>query len=151
MAGGAREPCAGCGGVTGRVERRTRDARRAELEAARIDVARGVAARAVAVEAAERNVVARIGDEGDVAERSVHRRAVAGEAARHALVGAGDRVERVVARGGVALRAGRAGRDMVRRLGASGLIGGKDGGGGVAAGAAVARGWMGLVERRRTR
>src|SRR5204863_6895443 len=60
MAGGAREPCAGRGGVAGRVERRTRDARRAELEATRIDVARRVAARAVAVEGAERNVVARV-------------------------------------------------------------------------------------------
>src|SRR5205823_8334659 len=61
MAGGAREPCAGRGGVAGRVERRARDARRAELEAARIDVARRVAARAVAVEGADRNGFGLIG------------------------------------------------------------------------------------------
>src|SRR6184192_4582898 len=122
MAGGAREPCAGCGGVTGRVERRTRDARRAELEAPRIDVARRVTARAVAIEAAERNVVARIGDEGDVGEGRRHRRAVAGEAPRHALVGPGDRVGRVVARGGVALRARGGGWNVIGRLRATGLI-----------------------------
>src|SRR5438046_8166087 len=60
MAGGAREPCAGCGGVTGRVERRTRDARRAELEpaATRSHIGHRVTARAVAVEGAERHVVA---------------------------------------------------------------------------------------------
>src|SRR5437763_504608 len=101
--GGAR------GGVAGGVGRRTGEARRAELEAARIDVARRVTARAVAVEGAERNVVARVGDEGDVGEGRRHRRAVAGEAPRHALVGAGDGVGRVVARGGVALRARRGG------------------------------------------
>src|SRR5438045_4686775 len=72
MAGGAGEPCAGRGAVAGRVERRTRDARRAELEATRIDVARRMAARAVAIEAAERNVVARVGDEGDVGEGRRH-------------------------------------------------------------------------------
>src|SRR5437879_1465710 len=83
MAGGAREPCTGCGGVTGRGERGTRDARRSELEATRIDVARRVAARAVAVEGTERKVVARVGDEGDVGEGRRHRRAVAGEAPRH--------------------------------------------------------------------
>src|SRR5438046_9607251 len=65
MAGGAREPCAGCGGVTGRVERRTRDARRAELEAPRIDVARRVTARAVAIEAAERDVVGGLAGDRD--------------------------------------------------------------------------------------
>src|SRR5881394_2472307 len=63
MAGGAREPCAGRGGVAGGAQGRTRDAGRAELEATRIDVARRVAARAVAVEAAERNVVARVGED----------------------------------------------------------------------------------------
>src|SRR5205807_8693382 len=64
MAAGAREPCTGRGGVTGRVERGTRDARGAELEAAatRSHIGRRVTARAVAVEAAERNVVARVGN-----------------------------------------------------------------------------------------
>src|SRR5206468_5829898 len=82
-----------------------------------IDVARRVTARAVAVEGTERNVVARVGDEGDVGEGRRHRRAVAGEAPRHALVGAGDRVGRVVARGGVALRAWRSGGNVIGRLG----------------------------------
>src|SRR5205814_10580534 len=53
-------------------------------------VARRMTARAVAVEAAERKVVARVGDDRDVGEGLRHRRTVAGEAPRHALVGAGD-------------------------------------------------------------
>src|SRR5436309_1632719 len=103
MAGGAREPCAGRGGVTGRGERGTRDARGAELEATRIDVARRVTARAVAVERCDGEVIGRRGDEGNVGEGRRYPRAVAGEARGHALVGRGDRVGRVVARGGVAL------------------------------------------------
>src|SRR5437879_940656 len=74
-------------------------------------------ARAVAVEAAERKVVARVGDEGDVGEGRRHRRAVAGEAPGHALVRPGDRVGRVVARGGMALRARRGGWNVIGRLG----------------------------------
>src|SRR5207253_1303687 len=88
----------------------------------RIDVARRVTARAVAVEAAERKVVARVGDEGDVDEGRRHRRAVAGEAPRQALVRPGDGVERVVTRGGVALGARRGGWDVIRGLRVTGLI-----------------------------
>src|SRR5215468_3829041 len=43
-------------------------------------------------------------------------RTVTGEAAAHALVHTGDRVQCVVARGGVALRTGSRGRDVVRWL-----------------------------------
>src|SRR5215468_3657493 len=43
-------------------------------------------------------------------------RTVTGEAAAHALVHAGDRVQRVVTGGGMALRTGSRGRDVVRRL-----------------------------------
>src|SRR5205807_6231436 len=84
-----------------------RSARAAELEAARAHVRGAVTARAVAVEGAERKVVARVGDEGDVGEGRRHRRAVAGEAPRHALVRPGDRVRREVDRGGVELPARR--------------------------------------------
>src|SRR5207253_2075360 len=57
LAGGdrGRDP-----GVAGHRERWRREARRGELEATRIDVARRMTARAVAVEAAERKVVARV-------------------------------------------------------------------------------------------
>src|SRR5213082_2158105 len=106
-------------------------------------------ARAVAVEAAERKVVARVGDEGDVGERGVHRRAVAGEAARHALVGAGDGVERVVTRGGVALGARRGGWDVIRGLRITGLISHEGRCRGVTA-VAVAGGRVHLVEGLRT-
>src|SRR6202035_4028001 len=99
------------GGVTGDRERRSRDARRPELEATGVHIGRGVAARAVAVESADRDVIASgpADDRDRVAGwRSGERpraRAVTGEAPAHALVRAGDGVERVVARGGVALRA----------------------------------------------
>src|SRR5437763_13598957 len=106
-------------------------------------------ARAVAVEAAEREVVARVGDEGDVDERGVRRRAVAGEAARHALVGAGDGVERVVTRGRVALGARRAGRNVIRRLGVTGLIG-REGRRRRVTAVAVSGGGVRLVESLRT-
>jgi len=91
-------------GVAGDGERRRSGARRADKEAARVDVGSRVATRAVAVERADRNVVARARDHGDVGERT-DRRAMAREAARHALVRAGHRVGRVDA-GGVALCAG---------------------------------------------
>src|SRR5437763_15943192 len=115
MAGGAREPCAGCGGVTGRVERRTRGARRAELEPTRIDVARRVTARAVAVEAAHGEVIGgRPGDRDRVAGRRAGEgagvRAMAAPAAGDALGGGGGRVEGGVAGRRVALGARRAGR-----------------------------------------
>src|SRR5436305_6111149 len=126
MAGGAREPCAGCGGVTGRVERRTRGARRAELEAPRIDVARRVTARAVAVEAADGEVIGGLpGDRDRVAGRRAGEgsgvRAMAAQAAGDSLVSGGDRVERVVAGRRVALEARRAGRNVVG--GARGALG----------------------------
>src|SRR5439155_5332924 len=95
-------------GVACDAERGTRDARGAELEAARIHIGRGVAARAVAVEAADRHVVARVGDEGDVGEGRGDRRTVTGETPGDALVRAGDGVGRVVARGGVGTGGGRA-------------------------------------------
>jgi len=60
-------------GVAGDAERRTRDACRAELEAPRVHVAGAVAARAVAIQAPERDVIARVGDEGDVGEGRRHR------------------------------------------------------------------------------
>src|SRR5436190_20636219 len=102
-------------------------------------------ARAVAVEGAEREVVARVGDDLDVGEGLRHRRAVAGEAPCYALVRPGDRVGRVVARGGVALGAGRRGRDVVRRLRVTGLVGREGRCRGVAA-VAVAGGRVHLVE-----
>src|SRR5207237_6103854 len=50
-------------GVAGDRERRSGQARAAELEATCIDIARRVTARAVAVEAGERDVVARIAED----------------------------------------------------------------------------------------
>src|SRR5205807_10118081 len=85
--------------------------------------ARRVPARAVAVEGGDRDVVAWVGGEGDVDEGGGHGGAVGGEAGRHGVVGGGDGVERVVARSGVALGARRAGRNVIRRLGVTGLIG----------------------------
>src|SRR4029077_3243314 len=111
----------GDSGVAGHAESWRVDVRGAELEAADVDVGRRVAARAVAVEAADRDVVIRQpGDRNRVArwwsgERS-GARSVAGETTSHALVNAGDRVDRVVARGGVALGTGRGCRDVVRGL-----------------------------------
>src|SRR4029077_18495466 len=58
----------------------------------------------------------------------------------HVLVGAGDGVERVVARGGVALGARRGGRDVIRRLGRGRQQVGRERGRGHVAVAAVARG-----------
>src|SRR6266478_6575580 len=108
------------GAVPGDAEGRVRDARRAELEATWTHVARAVTARAVAVEAADWNVVAGRADHRDVDE-GTDRRTMTGQTPGDALVRAGDGVERVVARGGVALRARRVGRNVVRgpRRGAS--------------------------------
>src|SRR5881227_2556524 len=110
MAGGAREPCAGCGGVTGRAERRARDARGAELEAPRIDVARRVTARAVAVERCDGEVIGRRGGEG-----RRHRRAVTAQTPGQPLVRAWGRVLRVVVGRGMALRARRGGWNVIGR------------------------------------
>jgi len=74
---------------------------------------------------------------------------VAGETPRDALVRARDRVERVIARGRVALRARGAGRNVVRGLGVTGLVGREGGRRGMAAVAVPARGMV-LVERGRT-
>ena len=111
--------------VTGHVQGWTRDAGRAELEAPGVDVGRGVTAGAIAVEAPDRYVVARRGDDGDVVEGRRHARPMAGQAAGDALVGAGHGVDRVVARGRVALGAGCRGRDVVGRLAALGDVAGK--------------------------
>src|ERR1700751_2158550 len=104
------------GGVGRDPRGRCIDARRAELEATGVDVGGRVAARAVAVEGPDRDVVARARDHGDVGEGS-DGRAVTRETAGYALMRARHRVERVVARGGVALCTGGGGRDVVRGLG----------------------------------
>src|ERR1700745_3908061 len=111
----------GHGGVASDSECRRIDVRGAELEATDVDVGRRVAARAVAVEAADRDVVARQpGDRNRVARRRSGERSgarsVTREAAAHALVDAGDGVDRVVARGRMALGTGGGGRDVVRGL-----------------------------------
>src|SRR5258708_6434090 len=134
--------------MTGDRERGSADARATDLEAApsRSHVTRGVTARTVAVEAADRGVVAGRRDHGDVVELRVHRRAVTGEAPGDALMRAGGRVDREVARGRVALRARRGGRNVVGRLGAAArLIGGECRCRRVTA-VAVTGGRMGLVE-----
>src|ERR1700747_764750 len=64
------------------------------------------------------------------------------QTAGHALVRAGHRVDRVVARGGVALRTGRIRRNMVRGLADVA----REGGRGRVTAVAVARGRMALVE-----
>src|SRR5262249_59373154 len=91
-------------------------------EATRVDVTGGVTAGAAAVEAADRDVVVtRPADDRYRVRRwrSGERSgacAVTGEAARHALVHAGDRVHREVTHGGVALRTRGGGRDVIGRL-----------------------------------
>src|SRR5204863_441723 len=95
MAGGAREPCAGRGGVAGGAQGRTRDAGRAELEATRIDVARRMAARAVAVEAAYGEVIGGHPDDRDrIARRRADERtgvrAMAAQTPADPLVDSGD-------------------------------------------------------------
>src|SRR5215470_18304906 len=108
--------------VAGGIERRGIDARRTELEAPGVHVASRVAPRAAAVEAADRDVVVtRPADDRDRVGRwwsgeGSGARAVTGETVGHALVHTGDRVHRVVARGGMALRTGGGGRDVVGRL-----------------------------------
>src|SRR3984893_11864342 len=132
------------------VERGIRDARRAradpEAVPSRSHVTGGVTARTVAVEAADRDVIAGRRDHGDVEEGRVHRRAVTAEAPGDALVRAGGGVEHVVARGRVALTVRRRGRNVLRGQGAGGLIFGKGRGGRVAADA-VAAGRMLGIER----
>jgi len=149
MAGGAREPCAGRGGVTGRGERGTRDARGAELEATRIDVARRVTARAVAVERCDGEVIGRRGDEGDVGEGRRHRRAVTAQTPGQPLVRAWGRVLRVVVGRGMALRARGGGWNVIGRLGGLRHVRREGRCRGVTA-AAVAGGRVHLVEGLRT-
>src|SRR5260370_908808 len=134
-------------GVARDAERGTRDARGAELEAADVQIGGAVTARAVAVEAADRHVITRGADQGDVDE-GPDRRAVTGEAAGHALVRARDGVERVITRGRVALRALGAGRNVVRGFAAWGHVAEKRRCRGMAADA-VARGRMDRVPRGR--
>src|SRR4029077_18683093 len=97
-----------------------------------VHISRGVTARAVAIERADRHVIGRRGDHGHV-DGGPYRGAVTTEAVRYALVGAGEGVEREVARGRMALRARRSGRNMVRRLGVTCLVRGEGGRRGVAA------------------
>ena len=101
-----------------------------------------VAARAVAVEIADRHVVgAGRAHDRDVGPASGRRWSVAAQAVGHALVRAGHRVKRIVARRGMALRARRVGRDMVGGLGVAGLVGRERRRRGVAAAAIAA--WSG--------
>src|SRR5204863_825162 len=91
----------------------------AELTAPSIVLRRGVPAAAVAIEVADRDVIAGVADQGDVDE-GPDRGTVTGETPAHTLVRAGDGIEREVARGGVALRARRVGRNVIRRRGGGG-------------------------------
>src|SRR5207248_6949581 len=107
--------------MAGHRERRSGEARRTELEAARIDVARRMTARAVAVEAAHGEVIGWRGQDrkygiGGNAECPGDVRAMAGETPGDPLVDSGDRIEGEVARGHVALRAGGGGGNVIRRL-----------------------------------
>src|SRR5205823_9517839 len=106
------------GRMAGDGECGTRDVRGAELETTGVHILGAVTARTVAVEAANRDVIGGGPDDRDVGEGPGDGRAVAGEAARHALVRAGGRVGGVVARGGVAGRARRGSRDTIRGLAA---------------------------------
>ena len=99
----------------------------------------------------DRDVVARGADDGDVGEGRRDRGSVTAQALRHPLVGAGDGVERVVARGGVALRARRTGRDVVRGLAGTGDVAGEGRRGGVAAAAVATRRMLGIERRGGTR
>src|SRR6516165_11121540 len=83
-------------------------------------------------------MVARARNDRDVG-KGTDRRPVTGEAAGHALVDAGHRVERVVACGGVALGAGRRSRDVIGRF-APGADVACEGGRGRVAARAVAAG-----------
>src|SRR4029077_15891391 len=112
---------------------------------------RRVATRAVTVEAADRDVVIRQpGDRNRVARwRSGERsgaRSVTGETPGHALVRTGHRVERVVARRGMALGTGGGCRDVIGGLPAARDVA-RGGGRGRMTAVAVARGRMVLVER----
>jgi len=127
-----------------------RDVRSAELETTGVHILGAVAARTVAVEAADRDVIGGGTDDRDVGEGPGDGRAVAGEAARHALVGTADRVGGVIARGGVALRTGRAGRNVIRGFAACGHVAEKSRYRSVT-GRAIAIDRMKFVERGRTR
>src|SRR5215470_5503507 len=116
--------CGSDGGVTCDRERRSIDVCCAELEATGVDVGGRVTARAVAVEGADRDVVPRTRDHGDIRKRT-NRWTMAAQAASHALVYTGHRVQCVVTRGGMALGTGCRGRNVVRGLGVAGPIGGE--------------------------
>src|SRR5205823_14827600 len=111
------------GRMAGDRECGARDVRGAELETTGVHILGAVTARTVAVEAANREVIGGGTDDRDVGEGPGDGRAVAGEAALHALVRTGDRVGGVIARGGVALRARRTGRNVLRGQGVARLIG----------------------------
>src|SRR5205814_10480852 len=100
-----------------------REVRGAEVATTGVHILGAVTARAVAIEAADRDVIGGRRDRGDVEERRVHRRAVTGQAPGHTLVRAGGRVEPVVARGRVALRARRTGRNVLRGQGGARVVG----------------------------
>src|SRR5206468_861383 len=108
-----------------------------------------VAARAVAVERADREVITGRRDQGDVGEGRRHRRSVAGQTPAHALVRAGDGVEREVTRRRVALGAHGGRGDVIGGL-AGAHITGKGRRGRVAAVAVAAR-RVELIQRSRTR
>ena len=135
-------------GVTGHGQRRTVNARRPDVESARVHIAHAVAAGAVAIQVAGRNVIAGRGGDLDVGKRPGHRRTVAAEAGGHALVSCGDRVGRVVTRRRVALRARRGGRNVIGRLARTRHIAGEGGCRRMTA-PTVAGGWMNGIERRR--
>jgi len=115
VAGLAGRDSSADGVMTETIQCRCVDTRGADEEAAGVDVGCRVTARAIAVEAAERDVVAWGRNHRDVDERP-DRRTVARQAAGHALVDAGNGVERVVARRRMALATRRRGRNVVRRF-----------------------------------
>src|SRR6266478_4512582 len=130
-------------------QRRARDARGTELEATGIHIRGAVAARAVAIERADREVIARRADHSNVDE-GPDRGTVTGQTPGDALVRAADRVEREVARGRVALRAHGGGWNVIGRLRGCGEQIRCEGGRSHVAGAAVATGRVLRVQCRRT-
>ena len=110
------------GRMASHVECESGDVRGADVEAAWIDVRGRMAAGAIAIERADRDVIGARRRDRHVRKGGGNRGGMAAQAARDALVGTGDRVERIVAWSGMTLRAWRVGGYVIGGFGRVGNV-----------------------------